>query len=122
MEISKIEVKGIEYDIKDEVARNPIEVVDYSTIQDTDFNLSPNKIYMLGTKDGLNITFLAPSDETKGAIYNFSFTAGDAVTTPIFYRGNTETAITIDKGNLEFVKGNKYEISYNWASGILIAQ
>lgn len=122
MEISKIKVEDVEYDIKDEVARNPVEVVDYSTIQDTDFNLSPNKVYVLGTKDSLNITFLAPADETKGAIYNFSFTAGDAVTTPIFYRGNSETPITIDKGNLEFVAGGKYEVSYNWASGILITQ
>lgn len=106
----------------DAEARLPIQVMDYSTIQEDPFNISPNKIYKLGTRDYLSVVFLTPSDETKGNIYNLSFVAGSDIQTPTFYKGNTSTEIQIDKGTVEFIPGKKYEVSYNWASEILIVQ
>lgn len=101
---------------------DPIDVLDYSTIEASSFDLTANKIYKLGTKDALTITFLEPEDETKGAIFNCSFVAGSSFTEPTFYKEGSATAITIDKGTLAFVPGTKYEVSYNWASEILIVQ
>lgn len=106
----------------DEEARLPIDVLDYSTVQQNSFDLTANKIYKLGTKDELTITFLEPADETKGAIFNCSFVAGSTFVAPTFYREGTIAAITIDKGTVQFVPGTKYEVSYNWASEILIVQ
>lgn len=106
----------------DEEARLPIDVLNYSTIQDNSFELTANKIYTLGTRDELVVTFLAPSDPTKGAIFNCTFTAGSTFVAPIFYRDGTLSPISIDKGTVEFIPGTKYEVSYNWASEILIVQ
>lgn len=106
----------------DAEARLPIDVLDYSTISADPFEVSANKIYKFGTRDYLSVVFLTPEDETKANIYNFSFVAGTNIETPTFYKGSTSTEISIDKGTVEFVPGNKYEVSYNWASEILIVQ
>lgn len=106
----------------DEEARLPIDVLNYSTIQDNSFELTANKIYTLGTRDELVVTFLAPSDPSKGAIFNCTFTAGSTFVAPTFYRDGTLSPISIDKGTVEFIPGTKYEVSYNWASEILIVQ
>lgn len=106
----------------DETARLPIDVLNYSTIQDNSFELTANKIYTLGERNELTVTFLAPSDPTKGAIYNCTFIAGSTFVSPTFYRDGTLSPISIDKGTVQFIPGTKYEVSYNWASEILIVQ
>lgn len=97
-----------------------IDVVDYSTLTGTSFELYPNKVYKLGSRDSVTINFMPPEDETALSLYSFSMVGGEGVVTPIFQRDGVE--ITIDKGTTEFVAGGKYEFSYNWADEILIAQ
>jgi len=106
----------------DAEARLPIDVLDYSTISADSFELTANKIYKLGTRDELTVTFLAPADETKGAIFNCSFVASNTFVAPVFYREGSLSPISIDKGTVQFIPGTKYEVSYNWASEILIVQ
>lgn len=96
-----------------------VEQVDYTESSATVFDIYPNKMYLMGTRNAFTLNFKEPTDLTKASIYCVNFTCG-ASCVPTFQKETVSK--TVDKGVTTFTSGLKLDVAYNWATDLLLVQ
>jgi len=96
-----------------------VQLVDYTESSATSFEIYPNKMYLMGTRNTFTLNFMTPSDTTALNLYCVNFTCGASCVPTFQVNGVTKT---VDKGVTTFTSGLKLDTTYNWATSLLIVQ